>query len=129
MPLIKSAIKKVRVDERRRAINLVRQSRLRTLIKKARAEASFEAVSAAYAALDKAVKVNMVHRNYADRQKAQLSKLAKPTKIESVSKVVSKTVAKKASAKASVKPAAKVTTKATTARATAAKTSSNSKKS
>jgi|SRR2546429_2365792 len=116
MPLIKSAIKKVRVDERRRAINLVRQSRLRTLIKKAKAEASFEAVSAAYAALDKAVKVNMVHRNYANRQKAQLSKLAKPTKIESASKAVSKTVAKKAPVKAA--------TKATTTKAAVAKTSS-----
>src|SRR5215472_7628433 len=99
MPIIRSAIKKVGIDQRRRAINLARQSRLRTLIKKAQAEASFEAVSQAYAALDKAVKVNMVHRNYADRKKAQLAKLAKPTRLNQP-KATTKPAAKKAVTKA-----------------------------
>lgn len=102
MPIIKSAIKKVRVDQRRRAVNLARQSRLRTVLKKAKAESSFETVSRAYAELDKAVKVKMVHKNYADRKKAQLAKLAKPTKLD---------VKAKPRAKAAVKPAAKSSSK------------------
>jgi small subunit ribosomal protein S20 len=117
MPLTKSAIKKVRVDQRRHAVNLVRLSRLRTLLKKATVEATFEAVSAAYAALDKAVKVNMVHRNYANRHKSQLSKLAKPTKFQ----VSAKASASKAPVK---KTLAKTNIKATAAKIPAAKTSS-----
>lgn len=112
MPLTKSAIKKVRVDERRHAVNLHRQSRLRTLIKKAKAEGTFEAVSSAYAALDKAVKVNLVHKNFADRNKAQLAKLAKPTKLQSNIKV-EKLATKKAMAKPAAKASAKTTPKAT----------------
>jgi small subunit ribosomal protein S20 len=102
MPLTKSAIKKVRVDERRRMINIARQSQLRTLIKKASAEATFEAVSAAYAVLDKAVKVNLVHKSFANRNKAQLAKLSKPTKLQKNENNV-KSTSKKNAAKSAAK--------------------------
>lgn len=81
MPIIKSAIKKMRVDARRHAKNVASTSKLKTVIKKARTESTFEAISAAYSALDKAVKVNLIERNFANRQKSQLSRLAKPTKL------------------------------------------------
>ena len=111
MPIIKSAIKKVRVDQRRRAVNLARQSRLKTILKKAKAEASFEAVSRAYAELDKAVKVNMFHKNYADRKKAQLAKLAKPVKLNQAKAApVKKTASKLIAAKSAAKPVAKTST-------------------
>lgn len=109
MPIIRSAIKKVRIDERRHAVNLARQSRLRTLLKKAKTEASFEAVSEAYAALDKAVKVNMVHRNYANRKKSQLARLAKPTKLNQTAAKPAPKLVSEPVAKTTAKPVAKAT--------------------
>lgn len=98
MPVIKSAIKKVRVDARRRAHNLAIESELKTVIRRATQTKTFAAVSEAYSALDRAVKRNLVHRNFANRKKAQLSKLVKPSKAK-VEAPKTKKVAKKATPK------------------------------
>ena len=97
MPIIKSAIKKMHVDAKKRQRNIAAMSRLRSAIKKAHTDKTFESVSNAYSILDKSVKTNLVKRNFANRQKASLSKLAKPVKIEVIKPVkVTKKVAPKA---------------------------------
>lgn len=77
MPIIKSAIKKVRKDKVRTARNKKRGLALKTLIKKARLDGSPKNLQAVYSGLDKAVKVNLIHKNKASRLKSRLSKKAK----------------------------------------------------
>ena len=75
MPIIRSAIKKVRKDKVRTLRNKKRETALRNLIKKARSDKSDKALSVVFSALDKAVKVNLIHRNKSARLKSRLSKL------------------------------------------------------
>lgn len=74
MPIIKSAIKKVRKDKTRTARNKKRELILKSLIKKARAEKSAKSLQAAFSALDKAAKVHLIHSKKAARLKSRLSK-------------------------------------------------------
>ena len=95
MPIIKSAIKKVRKDKIRTARNKKRELALKALIKKARVTKSAKDIQAAFSALDKAAKVNLIHKNKASRLKSRLSKgvstpAGKPTKKASKKKVVKK---------------------------------------
>lgn len=80
MPIIKSAIKKVRKDKLRTARNKKRESGFRQLVKAARKDPGKKQLDAVFSALDKAVKVNLIHRNKASRLKSRLSKLAQTTK-------------------------------------------------
>lgn len=105
MPIIKSAIKKMRQDAARRQLNQARISELRTVVKKATTSKKFADISAAYSALDRAVKKNLIHRNFAARHKAQLGKLTKPVKLEKGTKP--KKSPTKATKKAPVKRSAK----------------------
>jgi small subunit ribosomal protein S20 len=75
----KSAIKRMRQNEKRRARNRVVRSRVRTSVKAARTalEAGGEsrtAVLQAIRALDKAVTKGVVHRNTAARKKSSLAR-------------------------------------------------------
>lgn len=74
MPIIKSAIKKVRKDKVRTARNKKREDILKILIKKARASKSAKDIQAVYSALDKATKVHLIHPNKSARLKSRLSK-------------------------------------------------------
>lgn len=74
MPIIKSAIKKVRKDKIRTARNKKREMALKALIKKARTTKSAKDLQAVYSALDKAAKVKLIHPNKAARLKSRLSK-------------------------------------------------------
>lgn len=74
MPIIRSAIKKVRKDKLRTARNKKRELNLKSLVKKARAEKSPKNLQAAFSALDKAAKVKLIHPNKAARLKSRLSK-------------------------------------------------------
>lgn len=74
VPIIKSAIKKVRKDKTRTARNKKRAMTLKYLIKKARVDKN---LPAAFSALDKAAKVHLIHPNKAARLKSRLSKLIK----------------------------------------------------
>ncbi len=93
MPIIRSAIKKVRKDKTRTARNKKRELNLKSLIKKARLTKSAKDLQAVYSALDKAVKVKLIHRNKASRLKSRLSKGVTGTA------PTTKTVAKKLPAK------------------------------
>lgn len=75
MPIIRSAIKKVRKDKTRTARNKKRELTLKSLVKKARSEKSAKNLQAAFSALDKAAKVHLIHPNKAARLKSRLSKV------------------------------------------------------
>lgn len=74
MPIIRSAIKKVRKDKVRTARNSKRRLALKALIKKARTRNSVKDLQAVFSALDKAAKVKLIHPNRAARLKSRLSK-------------------------------------------------------
>ncbi len=76
MPIIRSAIKKVRKDKVRTTRNKKRGLVLKSLIKKARGGSSVKDLKIAFSALDKAAKVKLIHPNKASRLKSRLSKLA-----------------------------------------------------
>lgn len=74
MPIIRSAIKKVRKDKTRTIRNQRRKDALKALIKKARATKSAKDLQTVFSALDKATKVKLIHPNKAARLKSRLSK-------------------------------------------------------
>ena len=80
MPNTKSAIKMMRVAERRRVRNKAVRTSVRTYVKKAEqaigesAEVTAEALRAAVRALDKAATKGIIHRNNAARRKSRLMK-------------------------------------------------------
>lgn len=76
MPIIKSATKKVRKDKTRTALNKKRGSELKRLLKSARKKPEAKNLSAAFSALDKAAKVNLIHKNKVARLKSSLSRIA-----------------------------------------------------
>lgn len=83
MPVIKSAIKKLRKDRKREKENDARRRSLEWAIRQARKSPSTpiksgSKINAAYQALDQAVKRNIIHKNKAARIKASLAKLARP---------------------------------------------------
>ncbi len=74
MPLLKSAIKKQRVDRRRAASNVPVSGRVKSTLKAARTTPSSTAISAFYAAIDRAVKKHLVSPRAAARMKSRLVK-------------------------------------------------------
>ncbi|GGG55997.1 MULTISPECIES: 30S ribosomal protein S20 [Paenibacillus] len=81
MPNIKSAIKRVKTSEKRRALNASQKSALRTAVKSADQAIAGTDVDAAKAALvaatkklDKAVTKGLIHKNAASRKKSRLAK-------------------------------------------------------
>jgi len=81
MPNIKSAIKRVKTNEKRRALNASQRSALRTAVKTADSALAGADVEAAKAALitaskklDKAVTKGLIHKNAASRKKSRLAK-------------------------------------------------------
>lgn len=79
MPIIKSAIKKVRRDKTRTARNKKREKSLKALLKKARLQKTPANLQAVFSALDKAAKVNLIHPNKSARLKSRLSKGVTPS--------------------------------------------------
>ncbi|MGI8469756.1 MAG: 30S ribosomal protein S20 [Pyrinomonadaceae bacterium] len=80
MPNHKSAKKRVRQNEKRRAINRTRRSGLRTQIKKLRTavagadqNGSQELLNPTVSAIDKAVNKGVLHKNTAARYKSRLT--------------------------------------------------------
>ncbi len=74
MPIIKSAIKKVRKDKTRTKRNEERLTALKALLKKARNGKAVKDIQKVFSALDKAVKVNLIHPNKSARLKSRLTK-------------------------------------------------------
>lgn len=81
MPNIKSAIKRVKVTEKKTAANKMKKSEMRTAIKKTKASiaegnVSAETLKEAQATLDKAAAKGYIHKNAAARSKSRLAKAA-----------------------------------------------------
>lgn len=77
MPLTSSAIKKVRGDKKKTSMNKPVTSSMRNAVKRAQASPSAETIKAAYSAIDKALKKNIIKKNNAARQKSRLIKSIK----------------------------------------------------
>ena len=102
MPVIKSAIKKLKQDKKREAQNDMLRASLRMSVRNAKKSKSGKSVSKAMSIVDKAAKNNIIHKNKASRMKVTLSKLAKPSSLKSavkpaskINKVTTKKVSKK----------------------------------
>lgn len=91
MPVIKSAIKKLRQARVKAARNKGVKVTLRELITKFRKAPAQKLFSELTSSLDKAAKTNVIHKNKASRLKSRLSKL--------LPKVTPKPAVKKASKK------------------------------
>ena len=81
MPNIKSAIKRVLVNDKNRAHNATMKSTMRTTVKNAEValagdnvEAAKEALLTASKKLDKAASKGLIHKNAAARKKSRLAK-------------------------------------------------------
>lgn len=77
MPLIKSAIKKLKQDKKRTAVNKPYRVKMRLAVKTMRLEKTKKALKGAFQTLDKAVKKHIIHKNRAARIKSRLNKLVK----------------------------------------------------
>ncbi|KRG15530.1 30S ribosomal protein S20 [Lederbergia galactosidilytica] len=80
MPNIKSAIKRVKINDAKSAQNAAAKSAMRTAVRKfevaveANQEDTQELFKSAVKQLDKAATKGLIHKNTANRQKARLSK-------------------------------------------------------
>ncbi len=117
MPIIKSAIKRMRQTTKRRARNVTTKRNLKGAVKAFMLEPSATGLQAAQSEIDTAVKKNVLKKNTAARRKSQLSKIAKTAGVK-VAPAAKKTAAPKAAAKPVTKPATK---KAPAAKAAVAK--------
>ncbi|MBR2908949.1 MAG: 30S ribosomal protein S20 [Clostridia bacterium] len=149
MPNIKSAKKRVDVNEKNRAINKAYKSELATGLKKYNAaiasgdlEVAKSLLNATVSLVDESVTRGIIHKNKADRKKADinakfnaLAQTAKPAKVEKKVakkeeakveapveateevKPVKKTTRKKAETSTEEKPAKKTSTRKTTKKA------------
>lgn len=77
MPILKSALKKLRQDKKRTLINKPYRVKMREAVKQMRLKKTKKALESAFAALDKAAKRKVIHKNRAARLKSRLSRLVK----------------------------------------------------
>lgn len=100
MPIIKSAIKRMKQTAVRRARNVETKKSVKAAVRAFTEKPSFKALSEAQSAVDTAVKKNVLNKATAARRKSALVRIAKEAgvKVES---------AKKAAPKAASKPAVK----------------------
>lgn len=109
MPIIKSAIKRVKQANAARERNMATKRAIKAAMKAFQAKPTSESLSKVHSELDKALKKNLLHKNTVARRKAAVAKLAKDAgvKLAPAKKAAAKpAAAKKAPAK---KPAAKKT--------------------
>lgn len=124
MPIIKSAMKRVRQEEKRRARNNATKRRIKTATKStlthvaaADVEAAQSDLTKAISLLDKAVKKGTLHKNTAARRKSKLTRSYNTVAKQAygTTAAVKKTAVKKPSPKktsaAKKAPAKKTTTK------------------
>lgn len=117
MPIIKSAIKRMKQTAKRRERNVATKRDVKSAVKAFLEKPTATGLSKAQSEIDTAVKKNLVPKNTAARRKASLAKVAKEAgvKLEATAKkapakaapkVAAKTAPKKASAVATKKPVA-----------------------
>ncbi len=111
MPIIKSAIKRMKQTAKRQNRNVGIKRDIKSAVKTFLAKPSAEGLSAAHSEIDTAVKKKLLKKATASRRKAGLAKVAKAAgvKLATTKKTTAAPAAKKAVAK---KPAVKAETKA-----------------
>jgi ribosomal protein S20 len=109
MPIIKSAIKRMKQTVKRRERNVGIKRDIKSAVKSFLAKPTSEGLSAAHSELDTAVKKKLLKKNTVARRKSQLAKTAKEAGVKLVpaKKAAKPAVAKKPAVKkeASVKAA------------------------
>lgn len=122
MPIIKSAIKRMKQTARRNERNVGIKRDIKEATKAFLAKPTSEGLSAAHSELDTAVKKKLLKKNTVARRKAQLAKVAKEAgvKLAPAKKAAPKAAAKPAT-KVAAKPAAKAAPKKAAAKPAAAK--------
>jgi len=126
MPIIKSAIKRMKQTIKRNERNVGIKREIKDATKSFLAKPSSEGLSKAHSELDTAVKKGLLKKNTVARRKAQLAKVAKDAgvKLAPAKKATTKPAAAKAPAAkpaAAKKPAAKTTAAKPAAKKPAAK--------
>src|SRR3989344_9231383 len=97
MPIIKSAIKRMKQTAKRRERNVGIKRDIKTAVKDFLTKPTSEGLSAAHSELDTAVKKKLLKKNTVARRKSQLSKVAKDAGVKLAS--AKKAPAKPAAAK------------------------------
>lgn len=77
MPIIKSAIKKLKQEKKHQTRNIATKRRYKEAVKAAHQTSSDKQLKRAYSTLDTAVKKKVLHRNKAARLKSQLARNVK----------------------------------------------------
>ncbi len=80
MPVIKSAVKKLRQNKTKAAFNLVKKKQLKKVLDNYRKKPSAKALSEVFSILDKSGKSRVLHKNKVARLKSRLSKKVSGTK-------------------------------------------------
>lgn len=86
MPLIKSAVKKMKQDRRRYAQNLRTKRAMRTATKSFETEPSFDSMRAAQSAIDTAAKKKVISKQAAARRIKHIARTAKEAGVKIPSK-------------------------------------------
>ena len=117
MPILKHAKKKLRQDKKRTLQNKKLKEVFKKLVKIAEEDKKPASVSAAFSALDKAVKKNLMNKNKVAHMKSALTKHAASDVVKEAPKKVTAKAKKAAkTAKAKVASAAQAARKKTTSR-------------
>ena len=119
MPIIKSAIKRMKQTAKRRERNVGIKRDIKGAVKAFMAKPTAEGLSAAQSELDTAVKKGLLKKATVSRRKAGLVKIAKAAGVKPAA--AKKKAAPKAAPKAAAAPAKKPATKKPATKATAAK--------
>lgn len=114
MPIIKSAIKRMKQTAKRRERNVGIKRDIKSAVKAFLAKPTSEGLSKAHSEIDTAVKKNLIKKNTAARRKSNLAKTAKEAGVKlSVAKKAEKpTTAKKPATAKKAAPKAEATKKA-----------------
>ena len=107
MPLIKSAIKQMKQDQRRYAQNLRTKRAMRTAIKAFQNSPDFSAMCRAQSAIDTAAKKNVISKQAAARRIKHLAKLAKESGVKIPTPAKTTTKSKPTGKKSAAKPASR----------------------
>lgn len=109
MPIIKSAIKRMKQTAKRRERNVEVKKQVKSALKSFIEKPSAKGLQAAQSEIDTAVKKNILNKRTAARRKSQLVKLAKAAgvKIEAAKKAAAPSKTTVAKKQTSVKPVAK----------------------
>ena len=119
MPIIKSAVKRMKQTAVRRERNAATKKGIKGAVKAFLAKPTAEGLAAAQSEYDTAVKKGLLKKATVARRKASLAKIAKEAGVKL--ETAKKAPAKKPAAKSAAKPAAKPATKAPAKETTAAK--------